>query len=43
MRKIPDSKLSNYIRYAANLDQNTPDLVKLSNFLFKEAEIALQG
>ena len=43
LEKLSSSMRSNYIRYAALEDRDKPDLEKLANFLFKEAEMALQA
>ena len=43
IQKIPNSMIFNYIRYASNVNIETPDLVKISNFLYDEANMALKA
>ena len=39
IRKLPSSMISNYVRFATSEKFEKPDLVKISEFLFKEAEL----
>lgn len=39
--KMPNSMINGFVRYAAFEGKQEPDLVKLTNFLFEEAEIIL--
>lgn len=43
LKKIPNSLIHSYVRYAYTVDKEKADLEKLADFLYEEAEMALNA